>query len=150
MTTAPADPVFIDTSVLVYSTVTSAPLHKEAFQKLDELRRAGVDLWISRQVLREYMAVLTRPQTYTMPLPAAVVAADVAHFQTAFRIAEDGSLVTTNLLSLLTTVSFGGKQVHDANIAATMLAHGLTRLLTANPGDFSRFGSHIIVISLVP
>ena len=33
----------------------------------------------------------------------------------------------------------GGKQVHDANIVATMLARGVTRLLTFNAADFRRF-----------
>ena len=35
--------------------------------------------------------------------------------------------------------SRSGKQVHDANIVATMLAHGVGRLLTFNVADFQRF-----------
>ena len=35
--------------------------------------------------------------------------------------------------------AFGGRQVHDANIVATMLAHGEGRLLTFNDADFRRF-----------
>ncbi len=41
----------------------------------------------------------------------------------------------------------GGKQVHDANIAATMLAHGITRLLTFNVADFQRFAGLIELIA---
>jgi predicted nucleic acid-binding protein len=37
--------------------------------------------------------------------------------------------------------------VHDANLVATMLAHGITRLLTFNAADFRRFGS---LVELVP
>jgi predicted nucleic acid-binding protein len=37
--------------------------------------------------------------------------------------------------------------VHDANIVATMLAHGESRLLTFNGGDFRRFGVLIQVIA---
>jgi len=40
-----------------------------------------------------------------------------------------------------------GKQVHDANLVATMLVHGVTRLLTFNVADFRRFGA---VIALEP
>jgi hypothetical protein len=36
--------------------------------------------------------------------------------------------------------------VHDANIVATMLAHGESRL-TFNGGDFRRFGTLIQVIA---
>ena len=35
---------------------------------------------------------------------------------------------------------------HDANIVATMLAHGETRLLTFNEADFRRFSSVIGIV----
>jgi predicted nucleic acid-binding protein len=33
-----------------------------------------------------------------------------------------------------------GKQIHDANIVAVMLTHGIHRLATYNQADFQRFG----------
>jgi predicted nucleic acid-binding protein len=150
MATTAVDRMFVDTNVLVYSTVASAPPHALALQRLVALRQAGVELWISRPVLREYIATLTRPQTYSRPVPAAVVAADVAYFQTVLHIAEDGPAVTANLLHLLTTVPVAGRQVHDANIVATMLAHGVPKLLTHNTADFARFAAVITVVPLVP
>jgi predicted nucleic acid-binding protein len=41
-----------------------------------------------------------------------------------------------------------GKQIHDANIVATMLAHGILTLLTDNIGDFVRWGHLIDVRAL--
>jgi hypothetical protein len=38
-----------------------------------------------------------------------------------------------------------GKQVHDANIVAVMLAHGVHRLATRNAGDFERYSGLIEV-----
>jgi predicted nucleic acid-binding protein len=32
-----------------------------------------------------------------------------------------------------------GKPAHDARIAAIMLAHNVTNILTLNPDDFSRY-----------
>ena len=32
-----------------------------------------------------------------------------------------------------------GKRIHDANVAATMTAHGIRVLVTQNPGDFTTF-----------
>ena len=58
--------------------------------------------------------------------------------------------MTVHLLDLLNAVPIGGKQVHDANIVATMLAHGLKRLLTHNVADFRRFSPWIDVVPLVP
>jgi hypothetical protein len=38
-----------------------------------------------------------------------------------------------------------GKQVHDARIVALMQALGVTRLLTLNPSDFSRYPEITII-----
>ena len=43
-------------------------------------------------------------------------------------------------------VPVAGKQIHDANIAATMLAHGERRLLTMNIKDFRRYGERIELV----
>jgi predicted nucleic acid-binding protein len=150
MATMVVDPTFIDTNVLVYANVASAPLHAVALQALKDLWTAGVELWLSRQIFREYLATLSRPQTYSAPQSSSTLVAQVQRFQTLMKIAEDGPAVTTRLLHLLGTVSVAGKQVHDANIVATMQAHGIPRLLTHNTLDFARFSSVIIVVPLVP
>lgn len=150
MTTTAADPVFVDTNVLVYALIATAPWHAEARAKLDELRRAGVELWVSRQVIREYIATVTRTHPWSSPLPMSAVAADVAQLLADFRVAEDGPDVTTELLNLLAAVTVQGRQVHDANIVATMLAHGVPNLLTHNAPDFARYAGRITVLPLVP
>ncbi len=57
MATTAASPMFLDTNVLVYAGVTSAPLHAAALHPIQGREQAGVTLWISRQVIREYLAV---------------------------------------------------------------------------------------------
>jgi predicted nucleic acid-binding protein len=150
MATTAADPVFVDTNALVYAAIPSSPFYSHAFAELDALRRAGVELWVSRQILREYLAVLSRPQPLTQPLPVTTLIAGVIRFQAQFRIAEDGPAVTSSLLALLGSIPSGGKQVHDVNIVATMQVHGLRRLLTHNTADFARFGALIQIEPLVP
>jgi predicted nucleic acid-binding protein len=140
--------LFIDTNVLVYASVTSTPLHHTALSAIVNYNNAGTELWISRQVLREYVATVTRPQTYAAPIPTIMAAADVQQFQAQFDIAEDGPQVTANLLHLLQTVSVAGKQVHDANIVATMQAYNIQQLLTHNVRDFARFSHLITVLTL--
>lgn len=149
MGTTGADPIFVDTNVLVYATQASAPWHADATSALANLRSQGSPLWISRQILREYLATLSRPQTFSAPLPMSVLVADIRHFEAMFSVAEDGPQVTAHLLNLLSTISCAGKQIHDANIVATMLAHGLPKLLTHNVSDFARFAGQIQVVPLV-
>ena len=51
-------------------------------------------------------------------------------------------------MSLMETTEFGGKQVHDANIVATMLVHDVPLLLTNNVSDFKRFADSVTVLPL--
>jgi predicted nucleic acid-binding protein len=145
-----AEAVFVDANVLIYSRVALSPLHAVALQSLNDLSTAGHALWTSRQVLREYLAATTRPGTLTPPVPIAALVADVQAFEARFQIAEDGAAVTAELLKLITAIPCAGKQIHDANIVATMLAAGIAKLLTHNVADFSRFASHITVVPLAP
>ena len=64
----------------------------------------------------------------------------------AFEVLEDGPQVTDLLARLCRDIPMGGKQVHDANIVATMLAYGERRLLTFNVRDFRRFAAHIEIV----
>ncbi|MGH7172198.1 MAG: type II toxin-antitoxin system VapC family toxin [Gemmataceae bacterium] len=145
-----ADPFLVDTNVLIYHQIALSPFHAAARSQLRDLFVAGNPLWLSRQILREYLAAMSRPGTLTPPLPMTTLIADVQTFASRFLIAEDGSTVTVHLLSLLASISCSGKQVHDANIVATMLARGIPRLLTHNVADFSRFAGVITVVPLVP
>jgi predicted nucleic acid-binding protein len=60
-------------------------------------------------------------------------------------VADDTAAVTNQLLALMANYPIGGKQVHDANIVATMLIHGIPCLLTHNAKDFERFGDIVTV-----
>jgi predicted nucleic acid-binding protein len=60
-----------------------------------------------------------------------------------------GRPVLDRLCDLLIAHPGGGRQVHDANVVATMLEHGLRRLLTFNAADFRRFAP-IIDIEPIP
>ncbi|MEH2331698.1 type II toxin-antitoxin system VapC family toxin [Nostoc sp.] len=142
------DPVFIDTNILVYASQIQSPFHQAAMETIQGFYDTGVELWISRQVLREYLATLTRPQQFANPLPIAIVIQDLRYFYNRFRVAEDNSQVTERLLTLMEEIPSGGKQVHDANIVATMLVYGIPQLLTHNTGDFARFSGLITVLPL--
>jgi predicted nucleic-acid-binding protein len=53
MATTVGSPVFVDTNVLVYTSLPTSPMQAVAEQALNALAGSGVELWISRQVLRE-------------------------------------------------------------------------------------------------
>jgi predicted nucleic acid-binding protein len=142
--TSAADPLFVDTNVLVYASWAAAPLHRHARNVLATHRSAGATLYISRQIIREWLATLNRPRT-GLALPDLI--AEAQSFETHFAILDDTATTTANLLALLPQAS--GVRVHDVNIVATMQAGGVQRLLTNNSGDFAPFSHLITVLPLV-
>lgn len=105
-------------------------------------------MWISRQILREYLAVLTRPQAFAQMPSVEALIRQIQTFERMFHVADDGPEVTAKLLVLLTQTQVGGKQIHDANIVATMQVYGVSHLLTNNISDFARFRNNVSLIPL--
>ena len=68
-----AEPLFIDTNILIYANVASAPFHQQALDVLTLAQQSERPLWVSRQVLREFIAARTRPQAFTKPSSPEVV-----------------------------------------------------------------------------
>jgi len=58
-------PVFVDTNVLIRLHIETAPEHNTIREVIKQLITDEYEIWISRQVLREYSSVLTREQPYT-------------------------------------------------------------------------------------
>jgi predicted nucleic acid-binding protein len=137
--------MFVDTNVLVRARIDGAPNHEIAQARLDfELDSEEVS--ISRQIIREYLAVVTRPQAWSLPMSIADALDDVLWMLNTFQVLSDGPAVTNRLMTLCREVPVGGRQIHDANIVATMLAHGERKLLTFNAADFRRYGNRIELV----
>ena len=94
------------------------------------------------------MATLTRPQVFAQPASVAYIRAEIELFTRQYHIAEDNADVTERLLQIVESVAVGGKQIHDANIVATMQVYGITHLLTENVSDFTRYSQLITIIPL--
>ena len=91
----------------------------------------------------------TRPaERNGLGLKLADALANVRAFRGRTRlVAEDGK-VADRLLALLDDIECGGKQVHDANVVATMLVHGIDAVVTINLNDFTRFSRQVRLIGL--
>jgi predicted nucleic acid-binding protein len=149
MTTTDDSAVFVDANILVYFTFDHFPWHAAARARLAGLAGAAVTLSTSRQALREFLAVTTRPG-FMSPMPTMFFLAQaVQGFERQFEILEDDPEVTALLLELLEEPGARGRQVHDANIVATLRRCGIPNLLTHNTSDFARYRPWITVLPLV-
>lgn len=141
------DKAFVDTNILLRATVVNIPLHQECETLIKKMWSENIDLWISRQVIREYLVQVTHPHTLAVPLSIDQVMQQISIIQTLFHVADDIYQTTSQLIFLLQNYSIRGKQIHDANIVATMLTYGIDTLLTLNIEDFKRFQDRINSIS---
>lgn len=139
--------MFVDTNVLIYARFVMADQHESAALSLEHARASAETLWISRQVLREYLSAVTRTQPWGIALPMADALADAERLRDSFELLEDGPRVTERLLALCREVPVAGRQIHDANIVATMIEGGERRLLTFNAADFRRYGARVELVA---
>lgn len=142
-----ADRAFLDTNVLLAATDEGRPEHAGALAVLNEWPAAGTVLYASGQVLREYIAVATRPEASNgLGLDQRTALENARALRAVLRPLDETARVTERLLGLLDEVECAGKQVHDANLVATMLVHGIQTLATINVSDFKRFVPQIVIV----
>jgi predicted nucleic acid-binding protein len=141
---------FVDTNVLLRAMVPQMTMHAASEALLQTMWIDQVELWISRQVIREYLVQVTHPNTFALPLTTEQVLSQVEMIQSLFHVADDTSEVTAQLLALIGTHPTRGKQIHDANVVATMLANGIDTLLTINVEDMRRFEDKIRLLAPTP
>lgn len=127
-------PLFLDTNVLLCATDTTREHHEESIALL---RAAGIALSLSGQVLREYLVVATRPpEVNGLGLDSAGAMSNVEQVRGRVALLEETERTWDELVELVRRHSLGGKRIHDANIAATAIAHGQEGIVTLNPRDF--------------
>jgi len=148
LVTAP-DRVMLDTNVLIAATDEGRAEHRDALMVVNGWSAGHTELCTSGQILREYLTVATRPAEKNglgLNLPDALGNVHAIRERTTL-LAEDAK-VADRLLGLLADVDCRGKQVHDANVVATMLVYGVRAVVTMNMEDFSGFEGHVNLIRL--
>ncbi|MDG6027952.1 MAG: PIN domain-containing protein [Candidatus Brocadia sp.] len=139
---------FIDTNILVYASDVNSRWCRKANQALKNAISGGYPLFISPQVLREYLSVATRSVTHEKTIPWDKIVKNHFRFQRAFKVLPEDIATAQKLGELVQKYHVSGKQVHDANIVATMLVHGIQSILTRNVDDFKRYKGLIKILLL--
>lgn len=134
--------IAVDTNILVYAHRRDSAFHERARDCLRALAE-GTDAWaIPWPCVHEFLSIVTSPRVFKIPTPleAALLQLDLWRASPTLRMLgeEDGYWET--LVSILSSAKIMGPRIHDARIAALVLLHGATELLSADR-DFSRFPS---------
>lgn len=138
-----AEPTFLDTSLIVAASVDAHPSYAVAAAHVHSLIAAATPLCISSQVCREFLVVLTRKPVSGRIFTVDEALAALEGWRAGCTVLEEASVAQAEWLRLVRRYQVHGKQVHDCNIVAVMLAHGVRRLATRNAADFERYRDEI-------
>ncbi len=149
------DNVFVDSNVLLHHAYrdigSEAPeinwmKHETCRAQLHRFQQENTRLWINGQVLREFWRAASLFQTKGERLSPEEIMQTLRRFMDVIRVVDETEAVREQLLTLVQEHSVRGLAVHDANIVATMLAHGIDTLYARDSG-FDRYREHIIIIT---
>ena len=130
----------VDTNVLLRAAQPSHPAHAAATGAVRKLLARGERLCVLPQNLIELWAVATRPaESNGLGLEVGEAATELDKLKAIFELLPDTPAIYPEWERLVRAHQVKGKEAHDARIAAAMLAHGVTHILTFNCGDFKRF-----------
>ena len=130
----------VDTNVLLRLADRRHPLHPVIRQTIRKLQQEGHTLQITAQNGIEFWNVATRPANkngFGLTPPEANRLLRL--IERLFPLLPDSPSVYPQWRQLVVQFGVSGVQVHDARLAAAMVAHQITHILTFNGADFSRY-----------
>ncbi len=138
--------VVLDANVLLRMADPTCAAHATAVAAVRTLLGLGEKLRSIPQSIYEYWAVATRPIANNgLGLSTAECSRDIATIKAMFPVLGDLPTLFSEWEAVVAAFACHGKISHDARYVAAMRTLGLTRLLTFNVVDFSRF-SNVVVL----
>ena len=132
--------IMLDTNILLAATDESRPDHETAREIIATSGKKGRGLCVSGQIVREYLVVATRSAELNgLGLSAIHAISNVDAFRRFLQLQKEPEAATEKLIKLCRNYDLRGKRIHDANIVAAMLTHGIRFLVTLNTRDFASF-----------
>ena len=132
--------ISIDTNLLIYARVRSAPEHSRAAQFLDEMLQRR-DVIIAELVLVELYLALRNPAIMQPALPPAAAVAECQLFRQHphWALIENAEVMPA-VWDQASRRGFARRRIIDLRLAKTLQAHGVTAFATANVKDFQGVG----------
>ena len=133
--------ILADSGILLRLFEPGDPRTDAVLRTIAALEAQGDTLVTAAQNIAEFWNVCTRPATARggFGLSLAVAEQRLQRVERGFTLLPE--LPTTYAIwrGLIVAHAVLGKQVHDARLAALMLSHGVTHLVTLNARDFARY-----------
>jgi len=142
----------VDSGILLRLVEPSDPHHKAIDDSVMRLFARGDRLVASTQNFAEFWNVCTRPKTARGGLGLTIPETErrLQILERLILVLAEHAGTYSIWRRLVVQYRVSGRQVHDARLAALMLAHGLTHILTLNGADFARYPAITVVDPCMP
>ena len=132
--------IAVDTNVLVYARRTESPHHSAANVLLRALAEGTAPWALPWPVVYEFVRVVTHPRVFDPPSPLEAVLRDLESLlaSPSLTMLGEGPGHVRQMGEQLRRGAASGNLAHDAHIAALVVEHGVSELLTVDR-DFARF-----------
>ena len=125
--------LLLDTNLLYYAIDKASAFHSVSQRFIDEV---DDDLYTSTKNISEFLVAITRGDNPTLTPQQALKS--VQDFQKIMTILYPNEKSFGQHRTLIQQYSPKGKKIHDYEIAAIAIAHGITRIATFNLSDFAK------------
>ncbi len=131
----------VDTNVLLRFTQRVHPDHGVTRVAVRKLHLAGETLFFTAQNMAEFWSAATRAPSARGGFGLTTAEADRAArlIERLFMRLPDTEAAYNESRRTVVAHRVVGTQVHDSRLAAAMIAHGVTHILTFNTSDFVRY-----------
>jgi predicted nucleic acid-binding protein len=130
----------MDSNILLRMANPAMDQHSLCKESVSKLRSTDCPLHYTLQNAAEFWNVSTRPRERNgHGLSTRLTSLAWNEIERWMTLLPDNAYVYDTWRKLVTFHEVCGVQVHDAKLAAAMLAHGIPRILTLNTADFARY-----------
>jgi predicted nucleic acid-binding protein len=134
------DTYLVDSNILLRISRRNDLDYTFVFSAVAALRLSGASLYFTHQNIAEFWNVATRSVAANgLGLSHQETEWEIRAIEEEMILLPDGPEVYAQWRNLVSTRGVSGKQVHDARLAATMIVHRVSNLLTLNVADFKRY-----------
>lgn len=130
----------VDTNVMLRFFDLASARNPEVTAAMDTVTSGANDACVCAQVMVESWVAATCPREVNgFGLDPVQADTRLTEIETLFRYLPEPPDTGSRWRGVVTQYSVLGRQAHDARLVALMFAHGVSHILTLNPGDFARY-----------
>lgn len=132
---------FIDTNILIYSTIENH-IHNKTAQKL---LLSYDNLYISNQIIQEYINTITDKKKIGVDIDLKTAFNNIDTFLNFIRIVNNHNISYSDIKKLAITNNIDKRKIFDLQIYLTMKLNDIDNIITYNVKDFKIFNDINII-----